>query len=115
MSTDRDKSAHSRSDGAASRVDSSLASTFATFQVPLGYQATHVLVSGSSTSSTFDVYESDCDSSSSTSLTSSPAVGTNTALSSASTGGSGKYIVIKFTPGATTRDVYGAKITLARV
>jgi len=115
MSTDRDKSAHSRSDGAASRVDSSLASTFATFQVPLGYQATHVLVSGSSTSSTFDVYESDCDSSSSTSLTSSPSVGTNTALSSASTGGSGKYIVIKFTPGATTRDVYGAKITLARV
>ena len=115
MSTDRAKSAHSRSDGAASRVDSSLASTFATFQVPLGYQATHVLVSGSSTSSTFDVYESDCDSSSSTSLTSSPAVGTNTALSSASTGGLGKYIVIKFTPGATTRDVYGAKITLARV
>lgn len=115
MSTDRAKSGHSRSDGAASRVDSSLASTFATFQVPLGYQATHVLVSGSSTSSTFDVYESDCDSSSSTSLTSSPAVGTNTALSSASTGGLGKYIVIKFTPGATTRDVYGAKITLARV
>tara|TARA_R100001163_G_scaffold29253_1_gene23326 strand:- start:182 stop:3388 length:3207 start_codon:yes stop_codon:yes gene_type:complete len=115
MSTDRSKSAHSRSNGAASRIDSSIASTFATFQVPLGYQVTHVLVSGSSTSSTFDVYESDCDSSSATSLTSSPAVGTNTALSSASTGGAGKYLVIKFTPGATTRDVYGAKITLARV
>jgi hypothetical protein len=115
MSTDRSKSAHSRSDGAASRVDSSLASTFATFQVPLGYKATHVLVSGSSTSATFDVYSSSYNSGTSTSLTSSPAVGTDTALSSASIGGAGNYIVIKFTPGSTSRDVYGAKITLALV
>jgi len=115
MSTDRGKSAHSRSNGAASRVDSSLASTFATFQVPLGYQATHVLVSGSSTSSTFDVYSSSYNSGTATSLTSSPSVGTDTALSTPQTGTKGNYIVIKFTPGATTRDVYGAKITLALV
>ena len=115
MSTDRAKSGHSRSDGAATRVDSSLASLFATFQVPLGYQATHVLVSGSSTSSTFDVYSSSYNSGTATSLTSSPAVGTDTALSTPQTGTKGNYIVIKFTPGATTRDVYGAKITLALV
>lgn len=115
MSTDRSKSAHSRSNGAASRVDSSLASTFATFQVPLGYKATHVLVSGSSTSATFDVYSSSYNSGTSTSLTSSPAVGTDTALSTQQTGLKGNYIVIKFTPGSTSRDVYGAKITLALV
>ncbi len=115
MSTDRSKSAHSRSNGAASRVDSSLASTFATFQVPLGYKATHVLVSGSSTSATFDVYSSSYNSGTSTSLTSSPAVGTDTALSTPQTGTKGNYIVIKFTPGSTSRDVYGAKITLALV
>lgn len=115
MSSSEDKPGHTRSNGAKARVNSSTAALFATFQVPLGYEATHVQVNGSSTSSTFDVYACDVANATATSLTSSPSVGTNQVLSSAQTGLAGKYLSIKFTPGATTRTIYGAKITLARV
>lgn len=115
MSTDRGKAGYSRTNGASAQVDSSVASLFATFQVPVGYNATHVLVSGSSTSSTFNVYACDVTNATNTALTSSPSVGTDQVLSSAQAGAAGKYLVIKFSPGATTRSVYGAKITLSRI
>lgn len=101
-------------DGGGSEVNNSSASTYATFQVPIGYSATHVQVNGSSGSSTFDVYVGEVGNGTTTSLTSSPAVNTNQVLSAAQAGTIGKYISIKFTPGATRRSLYGAKITLDR-
>lgn len=101
--------------GGSSEVSSSSLSQYATFQVPLGYKATHVQVNGSSSSSTFDVYACSVTSQTATALTSSPAVNTNQSLSTQQVGGPGSYISIKFTPGATRRAVYGAKITLERV
>jgi hypothetical protein len=115
MSTDRSKVGYSRTNGAAVRVDSTTVGLLATFQVPIGYEATHVQVNGSSSSSTFDVYACDASNNTNTSLTSSPSVNTNQALSSAQSGVAGKYLSIKFIAGSTSRDVYGAKITLARV
>ena len=115
MTDDRAKAGHTTTNGASSKIDNSTASSFATFQVPLGYRATHVQVNGSSSSSTFDVYECSVTNATATALTSSPAVNTNQSLSSQHTGGVGKYISIKFTPGDRTRTVYGAKITLERV
>ena len=115
MGTDNDLPGYSRTNGATAQVNSSLASLFATFQVPIGYEATHVQVNGSSTSSTFNVYACDVTNGTATSLTSSPSVGTDQALSSSQAGTLQKYLTIKFTPGSTTRSVYGAKITLARV
>jgi hypothetical protein len=115
MSTHEDKSGYSRTNGATAQINNSAASLFASFQVPLGYQATHVQVYGSSTSSTFDVYLCNASDATVTSLTSSPSVGTNQALSTAQEGAQGRYLSIKFTPGSTSRTVYGAKITLARV
>ena len=50
-----------------------------------------------------------------TALTSSPAVNSNQALSTAFIGTPGKYLSIRFYAKATRRQVYGAKITLARV
>ena len=115
MTDDRAKAGHTTTNGASSKIDNSAASSFATFQVPLGYRATHVQVNGSSSSSTFDVYECSVTNATATALTSSPAVNTNQALSSAHTGAVGEYISIKFTPGDRTRTIYGAKITLDRV
>lgn len=115
MSSDRGKAGYSRSNGGGVRVDLSSASLFATFQIPIGYEATHVKVYGSSSSSTFDVYACDVANNNNTAVTSSPSVNTNQALSSNQSGVAGKYLSIKFTPGSTSRDVYGAKITLARV
>ena len=114
LSSDRNKSGHTRSNGAGVRLDA-VGSLHATFQVPLGYKATHVQVYGSSSSSTFDVYACDVTNNTNTALTNRPSVGTNQVLSSVATGSASKYLSIKFTPGATTRDVYGAKITLSKV
>lgn len=115
MSTDRSKVGYSRTNGAAVRVDSTTVGLLATFQIPIGYKATHVQVNGSSSSSTFDVYACDVANNTNTSLTSSPSVNTDQILSSAESGVAGKYLSIKFTAGSTTRDVYGAKITLQRL
>ena len=101
-------------DGGASELNNASASSYATFQVPKGYRATHVQVNGSSSSSTFDVYSCDITDNSATAQTSSPAVNTNQALTTAQAGEAGKYLSIKFTPGATRRTVLGAKITLER-
>ncbi len=100
--------------GGSSEVSVSSLSQFATFQVPAGYQATHVQVNGQSSSSTFDVYACNVTTLTATALTSSPSVNTNQALSSAQSGVAGNYLSIKYTPGATRRAIYGAKITLQR-
>ena len=105
---------YSRTNGGDSELNNSATSAFATFQVPLGYEATHVAVYGSSTSSTFDVYSCTVTTGTASSLTSSPSVGSNQSLSTAQSGVTGKYLTIKYSPGATGRKVYGAKITLAR-
>ena len=103
------------SNGGSSDYNSASVASYATFQVPKGYEATHVQVYGSSSSSTFDVYACSVENNITTALTSSPAVNSNQALSTAFLGTPNKYISIKFTAGATRRQVYGAKITLARV
>jgi len=101
--------------GGSAQINSSSDSMYATFQVPLGYQATHVQVNGNSSSSTFDVYGCSWANDLDTSLTSSPSVNSNQALSSSQPGQAGRYLSIKFTPGSSANRVYGAKITLARV
>jgi hypothetical protein len=101
--------------GGSSEVSSSGLSQYATFQVPIGYKATHVQVNGGNSSSTFDVYACSVTNQTATSLTSSPSVNTNQSLSTQQTGALGSYLSIKYTPGATRRAVYGAVITLARV
>jgi hypothetical protein len=83
--------------------------------VPKGYEATHVEVYGSSSSSTFNVYSCSVTNATTTALTSSPSVNSNQALSTAFLGEPSKYLSIRFNAGATRRQVYGAKITLARV
>ncbi len=117
MSDRNDTAPYSRgvANGASAQIDSSISSLFATFQVPKGYEATHVQVYGSSSSSTFNVYACSVENGTATAITSSPSVNSNQALSTAFLGSPSKYLSIKFTPGATTRAVYGAKITLARV
>tara|TARA_R100000654_G_scaffold74646_1_gene109561 strand:+ start:1469 stop:5185 length:3717 start_codon:yes stop_codon:yes gene_type:complete len=115
LSSDRGKPGHSATNGGSVRLDNASGSLYATFQVPIGYRATHVQVDGSSTSSTFDVYACQTDTATATALTSSPSVGTNQALSSGQSGIASHYLSIKFTPGTTTRTVYGAKISLERI
>ena len=65
--------------------------------------------------STFDVYGCSWSNDVDTSLTSSPSVNSNQALSNSQPGQAGRYLSIKFTPGSSANRVYGAKITLARV
>ncbi len=101
--------------GGSAQINSSSDSMYATFQVPLGYQATHVQVNGNSSSSTFDVYGCSWANDVDTALTSSPSVNSNQALSSSQSGLAGRYISIKFTPGSSANRVYGAKITLERL
>ena len=101
--------------GGSSDYNSASVASYATFQVPKGYGATHVKVYGSSSSSTFDVYSCSVENATTTALTSSPAVNSNQILSTAFLGTPGKYLSIRFFAGATRRQVYGAKITLARV
>ena len=101
--------------GGSAQINSSSDSMYATFQVPLGYQATHVQVNGNTSHSTFDVYGCSWATDVDTALTSSPSVNSNQALSSSQTGLAGRYLSIKFTPGSSANRVYGAKITLARV
>ena len=115
MTSSGSNAGFSGTDGASSEVSSSSISQFATFQVPIGYEATHVQVNGSSSLSVFDVYACDVANATATALTSSPAVNTDQALSSAQSGTAGKYLSIRYKPGATRRSIYGAKITLARV
>lgn len=104
----------SSSNGGSSEVSNGSLSQYATFQTPLGYRATRVQVYGQSSSSTFDVYACSVANAGATALTSSPSVNTNQALSTAHIGQVGKYISIKYTPGAIKRELYGAKITLER-
>jgi len=115
MTTHGSHPAFTAKNGATSEISSSGLSQYATFQVPIGYQATHVQVNGGNSSSTFDVYACTVTNATATALTSSPSVNTNQALSTYQLGQEGKYLSIKFTAGATRREVYGAKITLARV
>ena len=103
------------SDGATAAINSATSSMFASFQIPIGYEATHVQVNGNSSSSTFNVYVCNISDATVSALTSSPSVGTNQALSSAQSGLLGRYLSIEFTPGATNRTIYGAKITLSRL
>lgn len=107
--------AFTSTNGASSEVSNGTLSQYATFIIPIGYEATHVIVNGSSSSSTFNVYVCDISNATATALTSSPNIGTNQALSSAQSGAAGKYLSIQFTPGSTTKSVYGAKITLSRL
>jgi hypothetical protein len=115
MTTHGSHPAFTAKNGATSEISSSGLSQYATFQVPIGYQATHVQVNGGNSSSTFDVYACTITNATATALTSSPSVNTNQALSTYQLGQEGKYLSIKFTAGGTRREVYGAKITLARV
>ena len=101
--------------GGDSDYNNASVSSYATFQVPKGYEATHVEVYGSSSSSTFNVYSCSVTNATTTALTSSPSVNSNQALSTAFLGEPSKYLSIRFNAGATRRQVYGAKITLARV
>ncbi len=115
MTTNETYPGYTQTNGGSSEVGEASESMYATFQVPLGYKATHVKVNGSNSSSTFNVFACLVSDTSATQLTSNPSVNSNQALSSAQSGLAGKYLSIKFTPGATDRKVYGAKITLARV
>lgn len=115
MTTHGSHPAFTATNGGSSEVSSGGLSQYATFQVPIGYKATHVQVNGGNSSSTFDVYACSVQNATATSLTSSPSVNTNQSLSTQQTGSLGSYLSIKYTPGATRRAVYGAVITLARV
>jgi len=114
MTTNETYPGYTQTNGGSSEVGEASESMYATFQVPLGYKATHVKVNGSNSSSTFNVFACLVSDTSATQLTSNPSVNSNQALSSAQSGLAGKYLSIKFTPGATGRKVYGAKITLQR-
>jgi len=114
MTTHGSHPAFTQDNGGSSEVSNGNLSQYATFQVPLGYNATHVQVNGNNSSSTFDVYACLVSDGTASQLTSSPSVNSNQALSSVQSGLAGKYLSIKFTPGATGRTVYGAKITLQR-
>ena len=114
MTTNGSYPAFTQNNGGSSEVGSASESMYATFQVPLGYNATHVQVNGNNSSSTFNVFACLVSDGTAIQLTSNPSVNSNQALSSAQSGLAGKYLSIKFTPGATGRTVYGAKITLQR-
>jgi len=115
MTSSGSNAGFSGTNGGSSEVSSSSISQFATFQIPIGYEATHVQVNGSSSSSVFDVYGCEVVNDTATALTSSPAVNTDQVLSTAQSGAAGKYLSIRYKPGATRRSLYGAKITLARL
>jgi len=114
MTTHGSHPAFTQDNGGSSEVSNGGLSMYATFQVPLGYNATHVKVNGNNSSSTFNVYGCLVSDGTATQLTSNPSVNSKQVLSSAQSGLAGKYLSIKFTPGATGRTVYGAEITLQR-
>ena len=115
MTSSLSVTSHTNSNGGSSDYDNASASSYATFQVPKGYEATHVQVYGSSSSSYFDVYACSVANNVTSAAVSNAAVNSNQALSIAFLGTPSKYLSIRFNARATRRQVYGAKITLARV
>jgi hypothetical protein len=99
-------------DGATIRPSSASVNYYASFQVPIGYEATRIDLKSSSNDA-FEVFR--C--SYSTSGTTSVGLGTTNTeltLSSVVLGAAGTYAVIEWNPSATTDELYGCKITLAR-
>ena len=109
-----DGDVYSNDDGGSVRPNSASHNYHAFTYLPLGYKITHVQVEGSG--GTFDVYTSQWSNDGTQQEGSQTAIGSTLDLSSSPvTAIAGKYIVIKWDPAGSTDELYGAKITLARV
>ena len=101
-------------EGGSSKLSSSGVNAYAKFQIPLGYEATHIDFYASSNDS-FSVYS--CDYTTNTaSLLESGTTNTQVTFSPVKpTGIEGKYNVVEYDPSSVSDEIYGVKITIAKV
>ena len=109
-----DGDVYTNDNGGSVRPNSAAHNYHAFTYIPLGYKITHVQVEGSG--GTFEVYTAQWSNDGTQQEGSQTTIGSTLDLSSSPlTSIAGKYVVIKWDPAATTNELYGAKITLARV